>query len=238
LRSKGILVEWNDARGFGFIQPAEAGQRVFCHVSAFHDRSARPTPGMRLTYSLGRDGQGRLRAEEVRFSSRATAHAAPPAPPGRPHPQRALVVSVVFVLSLVGVAVAGRLNPWVPAWYALASLVALVAYWLDKADAQRGRWRTPERALQTLALVGGWPGAWIAQQALRHKTRKPSFQVTFWACVVLNLAALAWMIWNGGHPLTEVLVQGDMGVEAVEGDPATRERCAGAHPGPVKVKPG
>jgi uncharacterized membrane protein YsdA (DUF1294 family) len=47
--------------------------------------------------------------------------------------------------------------------------------------------------------VGGWPGAWIAQQAFRHKTRKSSFQVTFWACVALNLAALAWMIWNGGH---------------------------------------
>jgi uncharacterized membrane protein YsdA (DUF1294 family) len=110
-----------------------------------------------------------------------------------------LIVSVLFVLSLVGFAASGRLNPWVPAWYALASLVAFLAYWLDKADAQRGRWRTKESTLQGLALVGGWPGAWIAQQAFRHKTRKSSFQVTFWACVALNLAALAWMIWNGGH---------------------------------------
>jgi uncharacterized membrane protein YsdA (DUF1294 family)/cold shock CspA family protein len=201
LRLKGTLVEWNDARGFGFIQPAESGQRVFCHVSAFHDRSARPTPGLRLTYQIGRDGQGRPRAEEVRLSSRASTPAAPTAPSVRPHPQRPLVVSVVFMVSLIGFAVAGRLDPRVPAWSALASLVAFVAYWLDKADAQRGRWRTPESTLQTLALVGGWPGAWIAQQALRHKTRKPSFQVTFWACVVLNLAALAWIIWSGGQPM-------------------------------------
>lgn len=105
------------------------------------------------------------------------------------------------MVSLIGFAVAGRLDPRVPAWCALASLVAFVAYWLDKADAQRGRWRTPESILQTLALVGGWPGAWIAQQALRHKTRKASFQATFWACVVLNLAALAWIIWSGGQPM-------------------------------------
>ncbi len=110
-----------------------------------------------------------------------------------------MVVSVVFVLSLIGLAVAGRLNPWVPARYGLASLVGFFAYWIDKADAQRGRWRTPESTLQTLALVGGWPGAWIAQQVLRHKTRKSSFTAVFGACVVLNLAALTWMIWSGGH---------------------------------------
>lgn len=206
MRFKGTLGEWNDARGFGFIQPAEAGQRVFCHVSAFHDRSARPAPGMRLTYHLGRDRQGQPRAEEVRLSSRGTGQAALATPPGHPRPLRAAVVSAVFMLSVIGLAIAGRLYPWVPAWYALASLVAFLAYWLDKADAQRGRWRTPERALQTLALVGGWPGAWIAQQVLRHKTRKPSFQATFWACVVLNLAALAWMTWGGGERMGMPLV--------------------------------
>jgi uncharacterized membrane protein YsdA (DUF1294 family)/cold shock CspA family protein len=201
LRFKGTLVEWNDARGFGFIQPAEAGQRVFCHVSAFRDRAARPAAGMRLTYHLGRDGQGRMRAEEIRLSSRATAQSATPTSPGRPHPLRALGVSVVFMLSLIGLAIAGRLDPWVPAWYALASLVGFLAYWLDKADAQRGRWRTQESTLQTLALAGGWPGAWIAQQLLRHKTRKSSFQTRFWACVGLNLAALAWIIWSGGQAM-------------------------------------
>ncbi|MET0656988.1 MAG: DUF1294 domain-containing protein [Steroidobacteraceae bacterium] len=40
--------------------------------------------------------------------------------------------------------------------------------------------------------IGGWPGAWIAQQTLRHKSSKLSFQIEFWLCVVANLAVLLW----------------------------------------------
>jgi uncharacterized membrane protein YsdA (DUF1294 family) len=49
-----------------------------------------------------------------------------------------------------------------------------------------------------LALVGGWPGALVAQRVLRHKSRKKPFQVTFWVVVVLNCAALAWLLMQGG----------------------------------------
>ena len=50
---------------------------------------------------------------------------------------------------------------------------------------QKGRpcaneWRIPEATLQVLALCGGWPGAFIAQQRLRHKCSKPRFLVVFW----------------------------------------------------------
>lgn len=37
-------------------------------------------------------------------------------------------------------------------------------------------------------LLGGWPGALIAQQKFRHKTRKVSFQVVFWAIVLVHQA--------------------------------------------------
>lgn len=116
---------------------------------------------------------------------------------GRSTLLRAFVLSVVFLLSLCGWVMVGRLRWVVPAWYVLTSGITFVVYWFDKADAQRGRWRTPESTLQGLALIGGWPGAWMAQQTLRHKSRKASFQVAFWACVALNLAVLAWAIWSG-----------------------------------------
>jgi len=38
---------------------------------------------------------------------------------------------------------------------------------MDKSAAQRNAWRTPEGTLHMLSLVGGWPGAMIAQQILR-----------------------------------------------------------------------
>jgi uncharacterized membrane protein YsdA (DUF1294 family) len=59
--------------------------------------------------------------------------------------------------------------------YAGASLIAFVAYALDKAAARAGRWRTQESTLHLLALIGGWPGALLAQRQFRHKTaRRPS----------------------------------------------------------------
>ena len=66
MRLKGTLVEWKDDRGFGFIEPAEGGAKVFCHVRAFDVRVRRPMPGDKLTYELGKDAQGRLAAVKVR----------------------------------------------------------------------------------------------------------------------------------------------------------------------------
>ena len=72
----------------------------------------------------------------------------------------------------------------------LMSVVTYAVYALDKSAARRGRPRVPERKLHLLALLGGWPGALIAQQRLRHKTRKTTFQIVFWLTVLLNLAGL------------------------------------------------
>ena len=46
--------------------------------------------------------------------------------------------------------------------------------------------------LLSLGFVGGWPGAIVAQQALRHKTVKRAFRMRFWLSVVVNVAMFAW----------------------------------------------
>ncbi|MES1191382.1 MAG: DUF3465 domain-containing protein [Steroidobacter sp.] len=66
MRFKGTLTEWKDDRGFGFIEPAEGGQRVFCHIKAFDVRVRRPMAGDRVTYEITRGPDGRTRAERVR----------------------------------------------------------------------------------------------------------------------------------------------------------------------------
>ncbi|MEG1056472.1 MAG: DUF1294 domain-containing protein, partial [Janthinobacterium sp.] len=77
--------------------------------------------------------------------------------------------------------------------YGGMSVLTFMAYWQDKWAAQQGRWRTPEKTLQTLALACGWPGAVLAQQWLRHKSSKASFQASFWLLVLLNVAGVLWL---------------------------------------------
>ncbi len=73
------------------------------------------------------------------------------------------------------------------------SLLAFVLYRHDKRQAGNGGQRTPENVLHTLELLGGWPGALLAQQLFRHKTRKVSFQIAFWLIVLVHQAL--WIDW-------------------------------------------
>lgn len=79
---------------------------------------------------------------------------------------------------------------WIAATYAAVSLLTFTMYAIDKSAARTGRWRTPEATLHLLALAGGWPGALLAQQWLRHKSAKQSFRAVFWVTVVLNVVGL------------------------------------------------
>lgn len=75
-------------------------------------------------------------------------------------------------------------------FYIILSVVTFIVYALDKSAAEQHRWRIQEKTLHLLSLLGGWPGAWIAQRMLRHKTQKVSFQIVYWATVGFNLAGL------------------------------------------------
>lgn len=85
----------------------------------------------------------------------------------------------------------------VAALYLVASLVTFAVYARDKAAARKDRWRTPERTLHLLALLGGWPGALAARHLLRHKSRKVSFRVLFWLSVLANCLLLIFLLHRG-----------------------------------------
>lgn len=80
-------------------------------------------------------------------------------------------------------------------WYIGISIATIMAYALDKRAAGIGRRRTPERRLHQLELLGGWPGALVAQQLLRHKTQDRRFRKIFWLCTIANIAALGVIAW-------------------------------------------
>jgi uncharacterized membrane protein YsdA (DUF1294 family) len=80
--------------------------------------------------------------------------------------------------------------------YTLMSAVAFIMYAADKRRAQRGTWRVRERTLHLLELLGGWPGAIVAQKAFRHKTRKLSYRLVFGTIVLVHLGAWGWFLWR------------------------------------------
>ncbi|WP_406832083.1 cold shock and DUF1294 domain-containing protein [Pedococcus sp. KACC 23699] len=187
-RHEGVLKEWNDARGFGFIEPPDGGAGVFVHISAF-PRGRRPASGRKVSYVLGQDELKRPRALQVTYVGRQPAGA-----PGLGPIASALTVVSLFVAVLLGLLLLGEVPSALLAAYAVLSGVALIMYRVDKVAAVNGQWRTSEATLHVIALLGGWPGALVARRVFRHKTTKEPFRSIFWCTVVANCVALAGFV--------------------------------------------
>ncbi len=76
--------------------------------------------------------------------------------------------------------------PWIVGGVALMSFVTFGFYAWDKRQARRGGWRVSEPTLQFLAFFSGWPGAFVAQRLLRHKSSKVSFLAIYWCIVIFH----------------------------------------------------
>lgn len=86
-------------------------------------------------------------------------------------------------------------RPWIAGGMGGVSLATFAIYAWDKQRAVKAGGRTPESTLHLLEFLGGWPGALLAQQFLRHKNAKTSFQVTFWIIVAIHeYVALDWLL--------------------------------------------
>ncbi len=205
MRFEGTLKTWHDDRGFGFIEPTQGGQEIFVHIKAFDLRGARPQEQQRVSFEVELGPQGKKRAKNVmlvrkaavRQNKRQSTRQVSLAEWGA----AARLAIPAFVLLVLVIAVVWRVPPVLLVVYGAASVLTFLAYAFDKSAAQRGAWRTSEKNLHLLALAGGWPGALLAQQLLRHKSSKAEFRSTFWLTVILNVAGFVWLCSPYGQPL-------------------------------------
>lgn len=165
-----------------------------------------------IQYQTRQDRKGKIKAVEVSLVNDSPSAAKPsrrktakPQSTGNRNKMR-LPVLLPFAALLSGAILFGRLPVEVAYVYLLGSLIALVMYAIDKSAARKNRWRTPESQLHLIALVGGWPGAYLAQQWLRHKSAKRDFKAMFWFTVLLNLVGLGYLLTESGHKLLAGLI--------------------------------
>jgi uncharacterized membrane protein YsdA (DUF1294 family)/cold shock CspA family protein len=190
----GELVVWRDEKGFGFIRPFAGKHDLFIHISAFKKgMSRRPEVGDIVHYRIETEADGRERLRHAAIEG--IEYAAPRFGPVRVKPLERSpyvngVIGLPFLLSTWLLWSVG--NPIPLLMYVFISAIAIFFYGLDKRSSITGHWRVPETYLHLFALLGGWPGAMIAQREYRHKLRKSRFQRIFRGIIALH--GLIWLV--------------------------------------------
>ncbi len=202
-RLTALLTKWDAEKGFGFLTLEQ--KSIFLHANDCAPGYKRPEAGDLFQFKIGQDSRGRtcatnaipvqvcetgraipVRSEptSAKWSRRPqeTRHFPRPGPFPLDLSFLLILLLVVPVLALHKLA----LHPGVTVVSAIGiSVVTYLLYALDKMSAVSGSWRISENTLHFFSLVGGWPGAFVAQQRHRHKTVKISFQIVFWLTVLI-----------------------------------------------------
>ncbi|RDV24224.1 DUF1294 domain-containing protein [Alteromonas aestuariivivens] len=202
MRFQGKLTNWNDDKGFGFVEPNGGGTRSFVHIKSFQKRTRRPVEGDLIVYEQVKEPQGKFKAVNISLVTDRKLKTAMPQKAGK----FGSLVSVTFCVTLISITVLELLPVEILYLYIGASILAFIAYAYDKSSARNGRWRTPESHLHLLGLIGGWPGAFYAQNKLRHKSNKKEFKQVYWATVVTNICVFVWLLGEQGQQFLETIV--------------------------------
>jgi uncharacterized membrane protein YsdA (DUF1294 family)/cold shock CspA family protein len=190
--TRGKLVSWKADKAYGFIRPEDGRKDVFVHLRDFGRIARAPRVGDVVRFQKMSDGMGRVRAADVQVQG-LDRHAIKPARPRElaPRPWQLFVALLAFATLAWLVAYRG-LSIVVPGIFLVASLLVFLLYAFDKSAAMNRRWRMKESTLLLAGLLGGWPGALVAQGMFHHKSSKASFQLAFWLTVIANCVAIGW----------------------------------------------
>ena len=82
-------------------------------------------------------------------------------------------------------------------YLACINIFAVLIMFADKRFAKRGRERVPEKVLFITAIAGGSPGIWAGMYLFRHKTKHRSFVIGIPAILILQTAAVIYLLYRG-----------------------------------------
>ena len=180
---EGIVVKFNEEKGFGFIRSKAASEDIFVHIREIRGQQ-KLVPGQSVSFNTQQTDKG-LTAIEVIPGKKRTS-------PYYFYGSIALllVAAITFVLIYKGL-------HFILSYLIAINLATLLFYGYDKLIAGKSFFlRVPEWVLHSLALLGGSPMGLIAQKLFRHKTIKRSFQLIYWLIVILQLFIIGWFIYE------------------------------------------
>jgi len=191
---KGTLIMWNDQKGFGFIRTDGTEEDHFVHISAFKKgMTRRPAMGDAIRFQPAEtSGKKRVTFALIENLERETQK---PVRFELNPKRRSWAVNVLIATPLVlsGYLLLMAKNPIPFFSYWILSILTMFLYGKDKAHAATHQWRIPESYLHILELMGGWPGALMAQNDFRHKTRRSTYLWLLWGIIALHL--MAWALY-------------------------------------------
>ena len=192
---KGTVVQFDDKKGFGFIQPDSQKEQIFVHASAV-TTAGRLTAGQRVTFDVAASPKGPRANNVVVDGAAAKATQQGASLPVSPYTLfGALAVLDTVVIMAIGMIVFSL--AWLWAYLIAVNLTALILYAYDKLVAGSGKLRVPERTLHLVELFGGTLGGFIGQRVFHHKSAKGSYQRTFWLIVIVQVIIVAGLYFLG-----------------------------------------
>ena len=187
-RKKGILTTWYDDKGYGFITPVGEKKEIFIHISEFQGH---PLLNDRISFTLSKDKSGRDCAlNAIKFDK---AKLVAETQQTNNITMLSFFIITIFYLILFYLTQDKKIEIYTIPYYLLISTLTFFIYAKDKDFSQDGSWRISENTLHFLSIIGGWTGALIAQDKLKHKSSKRSFKILFFVTIILNIAFLFYI---------------------------------------------
>ncbi len=209
LKKQGKIIKWDDAKGFGFILPEESKKHIFVHIKSFANRNIRPSINQSVVYTVSKNKDGKQSAINVtratdnllgnktnkkNISLKSISNNNSNYAIDYKSSHKINIAYMIFVLTflsfLLYFSINGKLPLYIIVFYGTISVITYFSYSVDKSKSITKEYRTSEKSLHLLSLIGGWMGAIIAQQRFRHKNKKISFQIVFWITVIFNISIL------------------------------------------------
>ena len=195
---RGEIVQFDAAKGFGFVKVAGQPKDIFIHQADVKN-GVRLRTGMTVEFDVRTTNKG-PRAANITAQGESAQSKSAGSAAVRPSHTSPYWVFTLVALAIVAV-VGGGLYLlfgwfWLLDYLIAINVAAFALYGYDKRAAQGDRLRVPERVLHGVELLGGTPGAFLAQRVFHHKTRKVSYRIVFWLIFAVQAAAVIAWFWR------------------------------------------